>query len=190
MNSKKQNQILTNLTDEALYKAWCEGNLNAANVLLERYQSLLLLMAYKYCNNREIAKDISQNVWIEICKKAKFNYEIKSFKAYLYTVCRNKYFDLFRKNKNSKEVTSSPTELPDEQIFSLEKQIEEKEAVQLSQQFILSLPPLQKECYVLYVLEEMSMEEIATQLGITTNQVRGRIDRAKKRMKNIKKKIL
>jgi RNA polymerase sigma-70 factor (ECF subfamily) len=189
MKSKKHFPIQDSESDEALYIAWCEGDRDAANVLLQKYQSQVLMMAYHYSKNSEITKDITQNVWIEICKKAKFNHEIRSFKSFIFVVCRNKFLDHFRKNKNSKESSSPPNELPDDRSFSLEKQIDQKEKVQLSKQLIFGLPPLQKECFTLYVLEEMSMEEIAIQLNISVNQVRGRIDRAKRRMKNLKKKI-
>ena len=82
-----------------------------------------------------------------------------------------------------------PNELPDDRSFNLNQKMDDQEKVQLSKQLIFGLPPLQKECFSLYVLEELSMEEIAIQLNISVNQVRGRIDRAKKRMKNLKKKI-
>lgn len=187
---KNSHQHFNDWTDEALYGAWCEGNLIAAKTLLEKWQPQLIMIAFQYTNNPELAKDLSQNVWVEICKKAKANYEIQSFKSFLFIVCRNKYFDHFRKTKNSKESNSAPNDLPDTRSFNLEKQLRQQEEVRLSKQFILSLPPLQKQCYTLYVLEEMSMEEIAQHLDITINQVRGRIDRAKTRMKSLKKKIL
>ena len=190
MNKKTHLQNLEIHSDHALYSAWCAGNLAAANVLLQRFQPQVLMMAYRYAKDGEVAKDVAQNAWIEICKKAKASYEIDNFKAYLNTVVRNKYFDLFRKNKNAKETAYSPQEIPDHRSFDLEKQMEQQEQIQLSRQFILSLPPLQKQCYALYVLEELSMEEIAAQLDISVNQVRGRIDRAKKRMKNLKNEIL
>ncbi|MEM6966717.1 MAG: sigma-70 family RNA polymerase sigma factor [Bacteroidota bacterium] len=187
---KNSQQHFDDWTAEALYGAWCEGHLAAAKVLLENWQPQLLMIAFQYTNHPELAKDLAQNVWVEICKKAKANYEIQSFKSFLFIVCRNKYFDQYRKTKNSKAFNAAPDQLPDTRFFDLEKQLRQREEVRLSKQFILSLPPLQKQCYTLYVLEEMSMEEIAQHLDITINQVRGRIDRAKTRMKNLKKKIL
>ncbi len=91
-------QTLAQLSDDKLVQSYANGNNEAFDTLLERYQSRLLSYIYQLCGNRQLAEDIFQETFVKaIVTIRQGNYtESGKFGAWLTRIARNMVIDHFR----------------------------------------------------------------------------------------------
>ena len=92
--------------------------------LFRKYYNEAFLYTLSICRNRELAEDVVQTAFFKALSTTDNN--IKSFKSWLLTVCRNEYMTICRKQK--KYFSDEPDEnIPDENEKVLETIIKKEE---------------------------------------------------------------
>jgi RNA polymerase sigma factor (sigma-70 family) len=66
--------------------------------ILEKHECSLLNYAYKLCNDLELARDATQDTFLKLCREDRNKVE-DHLTPWLFTVCRNRIFEILRKEK-------------------------------------------------------------------------------------------
>lgn len=149
--------------------------------LFRKYYNEAFLYTLSICRNRALAEDIVQTAFFKALSTTDNN--IKSFKSWLLTVCRNEYMTICRKQK--KYFSDEPDEnIPDENEKVLETIIKKEEYRALYRAISL-LPDIQHEIVVLYYFSGIPLKSIAEIVGKTDSNTKVLMHRAKKKLKEI-----
>ena len=149
--------------------------------LMEEYGDMVVRLAFTYVKQKQMAEDISQEVFIN-CFKGIETFENKAtYKTWLYRITVNKCKDYFRswsyRNISYQDLFRSI--LPSGEK-SVERNLVEKEENEIIFEKVLALPIKLREVIILQYYEELTINEISELLGIKSNTVKTRLHRAKK----------
>ncbi len=84
-----------NLSDKELIPLMILGDHRAYSVIYDRYSYLMHVFAYKKLRDEELAKDIVQNLFVDLWTKREKLAEMGNFTAFLYICLRRKIIDHF-----------------------------------------------------------------------------------------------
>lgn len=142
---------------------------------------------YRYCriqlSNDVLAADACQDVFIKAWKALpNFTFtETGTFKAFLYRIARNHIIDLSRKKKEFPLHEYEEIETDDNVIENLSKQ----DTMQLIKKTLQQMDEKDRQIIILRYFEDMSTEETAKVIGISHGNLRVKIHRVLKKMKDI-----
>ncbi|HYK73589.1 MAG TPA: sigma-70 family RNA polymerase sigma factor [Pseudoneobacillus sp.] len=152
--------------------------------LMEEYGDLIIRLAYTYVKQKQLAEDISQEVFIN-CYKNLDQFQNKStYKTWLYRITANKCKDLLKswsyKNIQYKDLIFSIIGGGNQ---SVEADLEELEEKDLIFNKVIGLPIKLREIVILHYYEYMSINEISDLLSLNANTVKTRLFRARNLLK-------
>ncbi len=88
------------ISDEQLIDKFQQlGDIDALNVLVNRYLKKTYCYFLRQISNRDDAEDLSQNVFLNIIRNINNGKNINKFREYLFRSCRNLCLDYFRQKK-------------------------------------------------------------------------------------------
>ncbi|MDQ0971761.1 RNA polymerase sigma factor (sigma-70 family) [Neobacillus niacini] len=149
--------------------------------LMEEYGDMVVRLAFTYVKQKQLAEDISQEVFVSCYKSLETFQNKASYKTWLYRITVNKCKDYFRtwsyRNISYQDFFRS--------IFpsggqSVEEEILEGEEKEIIFEKVLALPIKLREVIILQYYEELTVNEISELLGLNSNTVKTRLHRAKK----------
>lgn len=142
----------------------------------------LFRLALRITFNRAEAEDIVQDALIKVWSKREEWAQLESIEAYCLTVVRNLAIDRGQKKEaQNLELTPETQEMPD--ALTPESQMERNEQFRLVHRLINELPEKQRTIVQLRDIEGKSYREIADVLGVTEEQVKVNLFRARQRIK-------
>ena len=146
-------------------------------------KNVLYRLALRITLNREEAEDIVRDTLIKVWNRRDDWDTIDSIEAFSLTVCRNLALDRQKKMANHSESFDETTaEQPDRTSNPYEQMIH-KDRVEQVRRLINSLPEKQRSCMQLRDFEGKPYKQIASVLGITEDQVKVNIFRARQAIK-------
>lgn len=172
-------------SDEVLMLRYKEGDMDAFEVLLERYQQPLFAFCYRFCNDSAQAQDLVQEVFLRLIKTAK-NYEPRAkFSTFLYTFAHNLCIDYIRRGKKRKNVSlSEPVadaegltlgDMMKDEKSNPEKEYHQKTFEEALQKAVSELPEEQREIFLLREQMNLPFEEIARIAGCLPSTAKSRM---------------
>ena len=155
-------------TENFLFDSIRSGNIEAYEVLFKKYYLSMCIVACRLIGDEDIAKDITQEVFIHLWEKRE-SYDFKTTPdIFLYVAVKNKCFYYLKKQKKMPIQNSSET--ADREYFFRNLVIEE-ETYRIVNEAIDALP-VQSRRIIKLSLEGKQNKEIAEELGISTNTVK------------------
>ncbi len=150
-------------------------------------KDILFRLALRITLSREEAEDIVQDTLIKVWNRRDSWDTIESIEAFSLTVCRNMALDRVRLHENQNtsldsDDTAAGTESPDSASNPYERTVQ-REKVEIVRTLIDNLPEKQRSCMQLRDIEGKTYKEIAAVLGITEDQVKVNIFRARQTIK-------
>lgn len=147
-------------------------------------KDILYRLALRITLSREEAEDIVQDTLIKVWNRRDSWDAIESMEAFALTICRNLALDRMRlhDNRNASLDDESQGERPDSASNPLERTVQ-REKVAIVKSLVDNLPEKQRCCMQLRDFEGKSYKEIAGVLGITEDQVKVNIFRARQTIK-------
>ena len=148
----------------------------------------LFRLALRITLSREEAEDIVQDTLIKVWNRRDSWDTIESIEAFSMTICRNMALDRLRlhDNRNASlddtEAHTAGGESPDTASNPYERTVQ-REKVAIVRTLIDGLPEKQRSCMQLRDFEGKTYKEIAAVLGITEDQVKVNIFRARQTIK-------
>ena len=140
-------------------------------------KNVLYRLALRITLNKEEAEDIVQDTLMKVWNRRDSLQNVDSIEAFSLTICRNLSLDRMKRAGNDEEIGSADTASdPYERMI-------QKERVELVKRIVDSLPEKQRSCMQLRDFEGKSYKEIATVLGLSEEQVKVNIFRARQAVK-------
>ena len=132
--------------------------------------------------DRAEAEDIVQDTLIRVWDKRDEWSQMDSVEAYCLTITRNLAIDRSQKKESQNvELTPETQEMPDASVP--DRQMERDEQLSIVHRLINELPEKQRSIVQLRDIEGKSYKEIAEVLGLTEEQVKVNLFRARQRIK-------
>ena len=88
------------MTDEMIMEAVKNGDLQKVSVLFERYHKRIYNFLARMTIDRDLAEDLTQNVFLRIIKYRSSYREGMRFQSWIYQVARNIFSDHYQAHKN------------------------------------------------------------------------------------------
>lgn len=143
----------------------------------------LYRLALRITLSHEEAQDIVQDTLIKVWDKRESWNEIESIEAFSITICRNLALDRIKKHDNLNDsLEERQTESPDTSSTPFEDTLQQ-DRIELVKNLVNALPEKQRSCMQLRDFEGKPYKEIAKILGITEEQVKVNIFRARQTVK-------
>lgn len=180
------------INDQHYINLILEGDTNAFSVLVDRYKDLVYTLTLRMLKNREEAEEVSQDTFLKVYKSLnKFKGDSK-FSTWIYKIAYNTSLDRLKKNKKfiNNVAINEFTEHQVKTIDNALDKLENKEREQIIQECIALLPSEHSFLLTLYYFEELSLDEIAKIVGITSNNVKVKLFRSRKKLATILKEKL
>lgn len=154
-----------------------KGDSKAYSLLVDTYHNMLCSYAYGLTNDRDLAKDIVQNVFISIWRtrlKLKDDFAIKSY------LFRSVYNEFLNQNRNLKSVVPLDKKYIDALSFIVEEEDEKslEKLMVLVRREIENLPAKCKRTFLLSKQEGLSNIEIAEYLNVSVKSVEAHMTKA------------
>ena len=144
--------------------------------LYERYYAAMVWVAYSLLLDRGLAEDAAQQAFARACEKLSRLRNVERFGPWLTTICRNAAQDMLRERQRRAVLqrTAANGDLAGRSNDGFDRIV--KEAVD-------GLPAMYREIIVLHYYTGMSYREIESVLGISGDTIKGRLARARKRIR-------
>ena len=171
-------------TDEGLMLAYKDGDAAAFAVLYGRWRRRLFRYVAHQCGQNGVSDELYQDIWLRVVN-ARRQYEPSArFATWLFRIAHNRLVDHWRASNRTPVVDSAA---PDDPEFDLAaalpapddqrpERIAERKA--LAEQIVAAvqgLPDVQRETFLLAEDGDMTLEEIATLMGVGRETVKSRL---------------
>lgn len=153
-----------------------QGSEDAFEAIYEKYWSNVFNEAYKRIGDRDIAKDIAQEVFTSMWVRGTET-PIENLPAWLYTVTRNNVYKQIQKQERFVPLSDLLSELQNHSA-SADALIVEKQLLLAYKGLIDSLPNQQRIIFKMRYQDEYSPDEIALKLKLSPKTVRNHLGRA------------
>lgn len=143
----------------------------------------LYRLALRIIANPAEAEDIVQDTLLRVWNHRHEWQQFDSIEAYCLTVARNLALDRHRLGDTGLLSLDTDTETPVPDMQTPQRQMEDEERLHIVHRLIQALPERQRTILQLRDIEERTYKEIAAILGITEEQVKTNLFRARQRIK-------
>lgn len=163
-------------TDQELLAMLREGDWSAFDALYDKHWHKVYANAFKKMHDPDLAKDITQEVFIYLWTHREGNY-IDNLEAYLFSAVRNNVFRALKKDKKFLPIDELLLEV---RIYCSEAdaRLLEKEFFEAYNILVEAMPAAQRSIYKMKYHENMSTIEIAERLNISRKTVQNQLTRA------------
>ncbi|WP_299163944.1 sigma-70 family RNA polymerase sigma factor [uncultured Eudoraea sp.] len=173
--------------DDYLIDKVIKGENNAYAELVDRYKQMVYTLAYKIVKNREDAEEVAQDTFVKAYNALNDFKGDSKFSTWLYKIAYYRSLDYLKKNKRRVETTK--IDISEEyNIASLDDALdalEAKDRTEIIKNAIQKLPGEDSVLITLYYFETLSMNEISKVMGISSNTIKVRLFRGRKRLAKI-----
>jgi len=173
-------------SDEQLAALLRQGNHDAFGVLYNRYKGVLHVHAYKKLGDLEKAKDLIQELFVNLWSKRDALPETLNLSGYLYATLRNRILDVVAHEKVETKYIDSLQNFVTENNFITDRHVRERELSRLIEQAVNELPERMREVFIMSRNEGKSHKEIAEALEISESTVKNHMKGA---LKNLRSKL-
>jgi RNA polymerase sigma-70 factor, ECF subfamily len=152
--------------------------------IMDQYGQEILQLAYSYVNNKAIAEDLTQDIFVK-CYNSLHTYSGKSkVRTWLWRIAMNHCKDFLRSWYNRNVVVTGD----DFTRSGTKKEMVEQEVIQKEEDdqlisAIMTLPIKYREVIYLFYYQELPIKEIAEMTDTGVNTVKTRLKRAKELLK-------
>ncbi|PDX93947.1 RNA polymerase factor sigma C [Bacillus thuringiensis] len=152
--------------------------------IMNKYGQEVLQIVYSYVNNKEIAEDLTQDIFVK-CYKSLHTYKGNSnLKTWLWRIAINHCKDYLKSWYNKKVIVTED----DFTYMEIQKESVEQTVIQNAEDrelasAVMSLPIKYREVIYLFYYEELSIKEAATVIEVKENTIKTRLKKAKELLK-------
>ena len=182
-------------SDAALIERARAGDLDAYNLLVDRYRDAVYSVALRYMRRTDLADDVTQDAFLRAYDALDTfrNEEGRGFKSWLLRIAANRALDVLRYERrrpagsldaalDAEESSWEPAETMDEHPVALAEQAVLRRYLEAA---LGDLPEDQRLAVILFDVEGYSYEEIAEISGVAVGTVKSRLHRGRGRLRDI-----
>ncbi len=176
--------------DDILVQRSKNGDLDAFDELVRKYESKIYTVAYRFTGSHADANDLAQETFIRVYQSLGTFRGDSSFATWLYRIAANVCRDELRRQQRRKKVsldeimsnTGGNLYLADDAL-SPEESMERSELQRAVQKCLNTLTDEQRLILVMREMQGLSYEEIAASLDCSLGTVKSRLNRSRQALK-------
>ena len=183
---------LEQLDEDELVNRFKNGDIEAFNPLVLKYEKKIYNLIYQQIRDRETAKDISQEVFLKAFKALPDFKGGSAFYSWIYRIAINSSIDFQRQRNRSKVLTFEELPLDADDVLRMsdshpspEKLLEEKELGRIIRKAVRELPPGQRRVFNLRHRRELAIKEIAVLLNRSEGTIKAHLHHAHRRLQGM-----
>lgn len=158
----------------------------AANALISYYYKEVYAYVYRQTGNEELAKDLTQDIFIQILQKITiFDRKKASFRTWMYRIASNKICDHYRSKVHRLSLKQEQIDMTDENlelhsgnlgtaVRDLSELIIHKELIEDIMEIVSLYKQEWQEIFYMKCFEERTFQDISQTLNISENTVKSR----------------
>lgn len=170
------------MTDEQIMEAVRNGDLQQASLLFDRYHRRLFNFLARMTMDRDLAEDLTQNVFLRMIKYRGSYRPGNRFQSWIYQVARNVFSDHYQASKNKKSDYMNVEKIGEWVADDNESKLQEEQEALLHKSMAL-LTHEQRELLVLTRFQHMKYEEVAEMMETTVANIKVKVHRAISRLR-------
>lgn len=151
-------------------KAACDGDVDSFRRLYERHFGLAVGIARGRLWDRHLAEDAAQEAFAVACRTLHTLRNGERFPQWLGTICRRTANKMARRQVDGKPIEVEPAG----------QAVGEEPVVAAVRDALEQLPAMAREVLTMHYFSGLSYEEIGNSLGLSTQAVHGRMQRARR----------
>ncbi|HWK06782.1 MAG TPA: RNA polymerase sigma-70 factor [Puia sp.] len=160
------NHSSTVYDEVAVLFAVATGDQKAFGELFFRYKDRVYTIALTYTENRVIAEEVVQDVFVRVWKNRQKLKEIDSFSSWIAVIARNRALTALQKiAREGKRRSALISYLPGE-VSDAEERVQDNQLEELLENALTRLSPQQRKVFVLSRLQGHSRQEVAEMLNL------------------------
>ena len=167
---------LARLTDEKVFEAFSQGDVSALGILYDRYGLLVYRMIYRMLKDAQEAEDLTQEIFLNLQVKSKFDPKRASFYTYLMTMVRSRTIDILRSKRSKGRFWQNIGKLKDslaqQKVYSPMEVVSTEEISTQVKNALQHLSSNQRQVLELSYYEGLSQSEISQRLNIPLGTVK------------------
>lgn len=161
--------------------------------IYNQYKNLVFNLALQYCQNRQDAEEITQDVFVKIFDKWQTFRKDADLKTWIYRITINQSLDFLKYKQRKKRsfiisLFSSDSSYKENRLPDFDHPgilMEQDESLKILMQEIYRLPKNQKTVIILLKIEDLSQREVAEIMKLTEGAAESLFQRAKASLKKI-----
>jgi RNA polymerase sigma-70 factor (ECF subfamily) len=177
--------------DKEIVKRVLDGETRAFSILIDRHKAKALMLAVRILKNREDAEEALQDAFVRVYRSLSSFEGKSSFSTWFYRIVYNRCMSALEKRKES-YISSLDAEYDDAPPIDVESddpspeiRLESDEFRTIVQEEIEKLPSMYGGIFTLFVIQEMSYEEIVRITGLPVGTIKARLFRARALLRNV-----
>jgi RNA polymerase sigma-70 factor (ECF subfamily) len=176
--------------DQLMIDLQC-GDPSAFPILVERYQQALVGFFFRNTRDIQLAEDLAQETLLKVYNQSWDYLPLGRFRAWMYRIARNLLIDDVRRRSNDalvRAVKGRPEEEEDVlagiagSFISPIDVAQHRELAALVSDFLAEVPEDQRNTFLLYHAEEMSLPEVAVSMGVPLATCKSRLRLAREKL--------
>ena len=167
--------------DEQLMLAYRDGDAGAFETLYARHRGALYRFVLRSLKDRGVAEELFQEAWIRVIEARERYAPSAKFTTWLYTIAHNLLVDHWRRKGLTLVELSDEHASPDNPA----RQVEARETAARFLQALETLPPAQREAFLLHEEAGMTVAEIAAATGTNEEAAKSRLRYAVTKLKSV-----
>ncbi len=175
--------MMTNLNVTILTSRLASGDETAFYILYDLYWEQLYIQVIRIVKDSAETEDIVQDVFSTLWRIRASLTDVQDIKPYLFTIARNHAVRRVSHSKRLQDSLSSFMQFAQNEVYSLDKEMDNKELLSFIDMQIKDLPEKMREIFTLSRKNGLSNKEIAELLHISENTVKKQINNSIKRIR-------
>ncbi|NVK25685.1 MAG: sigma-70 family RNA polymerase sigma factor [Gammaproteobacteria bacterium] len=172
-------------TDEKLINKALKGNQSAWRQLVTRYESCVYQYALRMTSNADDAMDVLQETFISVSRSLPEFRGDSAFKTWLMRIAHFRVVEFYRRRRWFADESELETMDAEAEQACPEHAFSQKQAQQQMIIYMKKLPFEQKLVVELKVFQQQTFDDIARQLGVSTNTIKTRFYSALDKLKTL-----
>lgn len=166
--------ILRAVEDTDLIRKARQGDVEAYNLLISRWEKRVYNYLLRIAGDREEALDLSQDVFLKAYQNLRKLDDPARFAPWLFRIAHNEAFSAFRKRRADRESTA-PSEFTGDEITTARTPVFPIELSIAVTTALSKLPEEQREAVILKIYQGFKFEEMAEILSCPVSTVKSRL---------------
>lgn len=175
--------------DIALVERTLSGDETAFALLVEKYQKQVHAIVWRTIKDFHIAEDIVQETFLKAHQKLGTLNDPQRFSAWINAIATRRCLAWFRENRLNSElaeninIATKQSDAYSRYISGEQAKAAAQELREMVKKWLLKLRESERTVVTLHYFDGLSCADIAAFLGVTTNTIKSRLNRARNRLK-------
>ncbi|GAA1845476.1 RNA polymerase sigma factor [Microlunatus capsulatus] len=163
-----------------------DGDLEAFELIVRRYQGPVFRLAYRMLGDRGEAEDVVQDCLVLVWRKLPTLTDVVAFRRWVYQLATRRCLSVLRtRTRRATDATDADAlerDLPVDDADDPARMAQYAAQLRGLDTFLRQLPDEQRACWVLRELHDLTYTEIAFAMNLPVSTVRGRLARARQNL--------